>query len=135
MNSEADSSFNISIWSTSKTVNNSVWTHSCWSCDNDSEYDSKLKYCIFCSCLEHFASYYTSISINMWRHLWWHHEITVKSSVDSVQEAILKQLEQLKQLYLNAKSSDQIKEINAQVFEKQLNQNTINKILIFLIAV
>jgi len=52
-----------------------------------------------------------------------------------VQEAILKQLEQLEQLYLNTKSSDQIKEIDAQVFEKQLNQNAINEILIFLIAV
>ena len=113
MNSEADSSFSVSTWSTSKTVNNSVWAHSCWSCDNDSEHDSKLKYCIFYSCLEHFTSYYTSISINMQRHLWWHHEITVKNSVDSVQEAILKQLEQLEQLYLNAKSSDQTEEIDA----------------------
>ena len=52
-----------------------------------------------------------------------------------MQEIILEQLEQLKQFYLNIKSSNQIKEINAQVFEKQLNQNIINKILIFLIAV
>src|SRR6266516_3150766 len=60
---------------------------------------------------------------------------TVKNSINSVQEATLEQLEQLEQLYLNTKSSDQIKEINVQVFEKQLNQNTINEILIFLIAV
>jgi len=52
-----------------------------------------------------------------------------------VQEATLEQLEQLEQLYLNTKSSDQIKEIDVQVFEKQLNQNIINKTLIFLIAV
>ena len=52
-----------------------------------------------------------------------------------MQEATLEQLEQLKQLYLNAKSSDQTEEIDAQVFEKQLNQNIINKILIFLIVV
>jgi len=52
-----------------------------------------------------------------------------------VQETTLKQLKQLKQLYLNTKSSDQIKEIDAQVFEKQLNQHAINEILIFLIAV
>ena len=71
----------------------------------------------------------------MQRYLQQHHEIIVKSSVDSVQEIILKQLEQLEQLYLNTKSSDQIKEIDAQVFEKQLNQNIINDILIFLIAV
>ena len=52
-----------------------------------------------------------------------------------MQEATLKQLEQLEQLYLNTKSSDQIKEIDVQVFKKQLNQNTINKILIFLIVI
>ena len=135
MNSEADSSFSVSTQSTSKTVNNSVWAHSCQSCDNDSEHDSKLRYCTLCSCLEHSASYYTSISINMQRHLQQHHKITVKSSVDSVQEATLEQLKQLKQLYLNAKSSDQTEEIDAQVFEKQLNQNVINKTLISLIAV
>ena len=135
MNSEADSSFSVSTWSISKTVNNSVWAHSCWSCNNDSECDSKLRYYTLCSCLRHSASYYTSISINMWRHLQQHHKITVESSVDSVQEATLEQLEQLEQLYLNTKSSDQIKEIDAQVFEKQLNQNTINKTLIFLIVV
>ena len=135
MNSEADSFFSVFTWSTSKTVNNSVWVHSCWSCNNDSECDSKLRYYIFCSCLRHSASYYTSISINMWKHLQWYHKITIESSVNSVQEAILKQLKQLEWLYLNAKSFDQIKKINAQVFEKQLNQNAINEILIFLIAV
>ena len=71
----------------------------------------------------------------MQRHLQQHHEITVESSVDSVQEATLEQLEQLEQLYLNTKSSDQTEEINAQVFEKQLNQNIINETLIFLITV
>ena len=135
MNSEANSSFNVFIWSTSKTINNSVWTHSHWSCNTDSEHDSKLRYCTLCSCLRYSASYYTNISINMWRHLQWHHEITVESSVDSVQVATLEQLEQLEWLYLNTKSSDQTEEINIQVFEKQLNQNTINKTLIFLIIV
>ena len=135
MNSEADSSFSVSTWSTSKTVNNSVWAHSHQSCNNDSEHDSKFRYYILCSCFRHSASYYTSISINMWKHLWQHHEITVESSVDSVQEATLEQLEQLEQLYLNAKSSDQIEEIDAQVFEKQLNQHAINETLIFLITV
>ena len=71
----------------------------------------------------------------MQRHLQWHYEITVKNSVDSVQETTLKQLEQLEWLYLNTKSSDQTEEIDAQVFEKQLNQHTINEILIFLIVV
>ena len=57
----------------------------------------------------------------MQKHLQQHHKIIIESSVDSVQEAILKQLKQLKQLYFNIKSSDQIKKIDAQVFEKQLN--------------
>ena len=135
MNSEADSSFSVSTWNTSKIVNNSIWTHFCWSCDNDLQHDSKFRYCIFYSCFSHFSSYYTYISINMQKYLQWYHKIIIESSVDSVQEATLKQLEQLKQLYLNAKSSDQTEEIDVQVFEKQLNQNIINKILIFLIAV
>ncbi len=44
-------------------------------------------------------------------------------------------LEQLKQLYLQAKLSDQIKVIDAQVFEKQLDQDIINEALILLIIV
>ena len=64
-----------------------------------------------------------------------YYEIIVENFVNSVQETILKQLKQLEQLYLNTKSSDQIKKIDVQVFEKQLNQHTINKTLIFLIIV
>ena len=135
MNSEADSFFDVFIQSTSKTVNNSVWAHSHQSCNTDSEHDSKLRYYILCSCLSHLSSYYTNISINMWKHLQWHHEITVKSSVDSVQEATLKQLEQLEQLYLQAKSFSQTEVIDAQVFQKQLDENIINEVLISLIVV
>ena len=44
-------------------------------------------------------------------------------------------LEQLEQLYLQAKLSDQIEAIDAQVFEKQLDQDIINEALISLIDV
>jgi len=44
-------------------------------------------------------------------------------------------LEQLQQLYLQATLSGQTEAINAQVFEKQLDQDTINKTLILLIIV
>jgi len=90
MNSEANLFFNVSTQNTSKTINNSIWVHFYWLCDNDSEHDSKLRYYIFCSCLRHFTSYYTSISINMQRHLQQYYKITIESSVDSVQEATLK---------------------------------------------
>ena len=61
-----------------------------------------------------------------------HHQINVKVSVSQVQTTALEQLEQL---YLQAKLSDQIKAINAQVFEKQLDQDIINEALILLIIV
>src|SRR6266487_103807 len=135
MDSEADSSFSVPTRSTSKAANNPVWAHSRRPCDNDPERDPKLRYCTLCPCLGHPAPYYTSISTNMRRHLRRHHEITVESSVGSVQGATLEQLEQLERLYLNAKSSGQTEEIDAQVFEKQLNQNAINEALVSLIAV
>ena len=68
----------------------------------------------------------------MQMHLQKHHEINIKISVNQVQTAAL---EQLQQLYLQAKVSDQTEEIDAQVFKKQLDQNVINDALISLIVV
>ena len=65
-------------------------------------------------------------------HLQRHHQINVKVSVSQVQTAALEQLEQL---YLQAKLSDQTEAIDAQVFEKQLDQDIINEALISLIIV
>ena len=44
-------------------------------------------------------------------------------------------VQQLEQLYLQAKLSDQTEEIDAQVFKKQLNQDIINEALISLIII
>ena len=44
-------------------------------------------------------------------------------------------VQQLEQLYFHAKLSDQTKEIDAQVFKKQLNQDIINEALISLIII
>ncbi len=52
--------------------------------------------------------------------------------MSQVQTAVLEQLEQL---YLQMKLSDQIKVIDAQVFEKQLDQDIINEALILLIII
>jgi len=68
----------------------------------------------------------------MQMHLQRHHQINVEVSVSQVQ---MTALEQLEQLYLQAKLSDQIEAIDAQVFEKQLDQNIINEALILLIVV
>jgi len=68
----------------------------------------------------------------MQKHLKSWHKINVKISVSQVQATTLQQLEQL---YLQAMLSDQIKAIDAQVFQKHLNQNTINEALISLIVV
>ena len=68
----------------------------------------------------------------MQKHLQTQHNVNVDIAVSQIQAATF---QQLKQLYLQVKSFDQIKMINAQVFQKQLDQNIINKTLISLIVV
>ena len=68
----------------------------------------------------------------MQTHLQKYHQIDVEVSVNQVQTAALEQLEQL---YLQVKLSDQTEAIDAQVFEKQLDQDIINEALISLIVV
>ena len=68
----------------------------------------------------------------MQTHFQKHHKINIKIFVSQVQTAAL---EQLQQLYLQAKVSDQTEEIDAQVFKKQLDQDVINDALILLIIV
>ena len=107
-------------------VSSAVWNHCC-AAQNDE--DSKFKYCIYCMILK---IYFTNISFNMQKHLWTWHNIDIDIAVSWVQAATLQQLEQL---YLQVKSFSQIKAINAQVFQKQLDQNIINEVLISLIIV
>ena len=68
----------------------------------------------------------------MQKHLQTQHNVDIDIAVSQVQAATF---QQLKQLYLQAKSFNQIKAINAQVFQKQLDQHIINKALISLIVV
>ena len=117
MNSESDSFFasSISIQSAlkkSRSQTSTVWAHTHAAHDDE---NSKFKYCTHCTTS---SIYYTNISFNMQMHLQKCHKINVKISVSQVQTAAF---EQLQQLYLQAKMSDQIKEIDAQVFKKQLD--------------
>ena len=68
----------------------------------------------------------------MQKHLQTQHNVNVDIVMSQVQAATFQQLEQL---YLQTKSFNQIKAINAQVFQKQLDQHIINKVLISLIVV
>ena len=131
MNSETDSvSVSNTLWSILKKsrsqVSSAVWAHSHVTHHDE---DLKFKYCTYCTASE---IYSTNISFNMWKHLQEQHDIEVNIAVSQVQAATL---QQLKQLYLQAESSDQIKSIDAQVFEKQLDQDIINEALISLIVV
>ncbi len=131
MNSESDSSFASftsvqSVLKKSRSQTSAVWTH-CQTAHDDE--NLKFKYYTHCTIS---SSYCTNISFNMWMHLQRCHQINVKASVSQVQ---MTALEQLEQLYLQAKLSDQIKAIDAQVFEKQLDQDIINEALILLIVV
>ena len=112
----------------SSQVSSAVWAHYRAACD-DEDPDSKLKYCTYYTTLK---IYCMNINFNMWKHLRAWHNIDIDIAVSQVQATTLQQLEQL---YLQAKSSSQIEEINAQVFQKQLNQNVINEALISLIIV
>ena len=68
----------------------------------------------------------------MQKHLQTQHNVDIDIVVSQVQAATF---QQLKQLYFQIKSFNQIKIINAQVFQKQLDQNIINEALISLIIV
>ena len=114
MNSEIDSvSVSNTFQSNSKKSRNQVssamWTH--FHVTHDDE-DLKFKYCTYYTAFE---IYCTNISFNMQKHLQTHHNVDIDIAVNQVQATTL---QQLKQLYFWAELSDQIKSINAQVFEK-----------------
>ncbi len=68
----------------------------------------------------------------MRKHIKRNHKIQIELTPNQIQTTTL---QQLKQLYLKAKSSGQTNEIDTQVFRKQLDQDIINKTLILLIVV
>ena len=69
--------------------------------------DLKFKYYTYYMISE---IYFINISFNMWKYLWEQHDIEVDITVSWVQAATFQQLEQL---YLQVKSFNQIKTINA----------------------
>jgi hypothetical protein len=68
----------------------------------------------------------------MKKHLQSKHGIVIETTSGRVQT---KTLQQLQQLYLKAKSSDQTEEIDTQVFEQYLDQDMIYEALVSLIVV
>ena len=109
INSEADSVFASSILRSilkqlRSQVSSAVWNH-CHAAQNNE--DLKFKYYTYYMISE---IYFINISINMQKYLWEWHDIEVDIAVSQVQAAIF---QQLKQLYLWAELSDQIKVINA----------------------
>ena len=134
MNSEADSIFASStlksiLKQSRSQVSSAVWTHCHASHDDDEDSDLKWRYCTYCTTS---LIYFSNISFNMQKHLKRWHKINVEIAVSQIQATTVQQLEQL---YLQAKLSDQTEEIDAQVFKKQLNQDIINEVLISLIVV
>ena len=112
VNSEADSVFASNTLKSilkqlRSQVSSAVWDY-CHAAQNDE--DLKFKYCIYCMTSE---IYFTNISFNMQKHLQTQHNVDVDIAVNQVQAATF---QQLKQLYFQAKSFNQIKIINAQVF-------------------
>jgi hypothetical protein len=102
-----------------------VWDH-CRTA-NDTE-NPAVKYCKHCTD----PAYSSSISSNMKKHLQSKHGIVIEITSGRVQT---KTLQQLQQLYLKAKSSDQTEEIDTQVFEHYLDQDMIYEALVSLIVV
>ena len=71
-------------------------------------------------------------STNLQSYLKSKHAIFVEVTLGKIQS---KALEQLKELYDQAESSGQTKEIDAQVFLRQLDLDVVNKALVLLIVV
>jgi hypothetical protein len=105
-----------------------TWIHSRTAHEEDGE-DSKLRYCIHCTTT---PIYGTIVTTNMRAHLQTKHAIIVEREPSLIQATTVQQLQQL---YLRADLSGQTEEIDAQVFRKYLNQDTINEALVSLIVV
>ena len=105
-----------------------TWIHSRTAREEDGE-DSKLRYCIHCTTM---PIYGTIVTTNMWAHLQTKHAIIIEREPGLIQATTVQQLQQL---YLRADLSGQTEEINAQVFWKYLNQDTINEALVSLIVI
>lgn len=109
MASEADSSSYIASTTQESTqtrgLTSAVWAHSCIAHDSE---DPAYRYCIHCTTDPIFK---TKIApTNLQSHLKSKHAIFVEITLGKIQS---KAFEQLKELYNQAKSSNQTEEINA----------------------
>ena len=76
--------------------------------------------------------YKTIVTTNIQAYLQTKHAIIIKQEPSLIQATTVQQLQQL---YLRADLSGQTEEIDAQVFRKYLNQDTINEALVSLIVI
>ena len=105
-----------------------TWIHSRTAHKEDGE-DPKLRYCIHCTTT---PIYGTAVTTNMRAYLQTKHDVIIEREPSLIQATTVQQLQQL---YLRADLSGQTEEIDAQVFRKHLNQDTINEALVSLIVV
>jgi hypothetical protein len=89
---------------------------------------SNHKYCIHC---QESDIYHTNVSSNMRGHLKTHHNIIVEPTQSSIQQDVVKQLEQL---YLQAESSNQTEQVDAKVLRKVLNRDRIQEAFVSLLV-
>ena len=131
MASKADSSSNIASTTQESTrtcgLISAVQVHSRTALDSK---DPAYRYCIHCTTDPIFKTWMAPT--NLQSHLKSKHAIFVEVTLGKIQS---KALEQLKELYDQAESSGQTKEIDAQVFLRQLDLDVVNKALVLLIVV
>jgi hypothetical protein len=106
-----------------------TWAQSRWGIAANGE-DPKKHYCIHCTTTD--KIYSTKTTTNFCTHLEKEHRIIIEREPTSIQAIVL---QQLKSLYLQAKSAGESKEIDTQVFQGYLDQDAINEALVSLIVV
>jgi hypothetical protein len=108
------------------TSAHTTWAHARTARDGE---DSSRKFCIHCT---ETPPYGTSVTTNMRKHLESKHGIIINRTPGPT---LTETAQQLQQLYVRARTSGQIEEIDTQVYRKYLNQNAINEALVALIVV
>jgi hypothetical protein len=112
-----------------KAKQSPVWQY-CRPGKKDNE-DPNLMYCTFCDSNSSEKSYSSNISTNMCSHLQTHN-ITVEKSTGKIQADTI---QQLNQLYLQAKTIGKTDIIDTQVLQLVLNKAVIDEALLTLIVV
>jgi len=114
-----------------KVKRSPVWGYCCMAKEEDNE-NPKFLYCTHCNPDSPEKLYSSNISSNMRAHLWIVHQIVVENAIGKIQADVVQQLDQL---YLQAKAASYTKTIDTQVLQSVLNQTVIDKALLMLIVV